>query len=1014
MAKNDFSVSIRATLNTTDIPEQIKRLNADLVKTTSSIIKVPVGIDKDGKKIFSERIKQVSTLKDEYGRLYKHIVQLNKTNGLPIKGTEKIQSITDKISTLTTETHKWTDTAGNVNTWTTTVDSAGQQITTRVKESVTALGEITTETSQWGQKTIEVNGKLQSVYGQIGDSIKQVKDFTTDMTTTTNSTFGQVVDTVNGVTNSYRGLITTTEKVGSNGEYLKTVVSQYTNELGQVVVKTEQFDKANRQVATTERQVSQDIQNTSRNVKLFGMSLSDAFARLSQFYLASLPIRAVQNAITETITTVKEFDNALIEFRKVSDLAGESLDNYVKKLAQMGELTGSTVQAMVEASTEFKKSGFTEEDSAKLASIAEMYRNIADEEVSAADSASFIIAQMKAFNIEADNAQHIIDSVNEVANNFAVSSADLAENLGKVSATLGVNGVSFEEQIGMLTAITEVTRNASTSARGLSMISSRLVQVLDDSSTTGKKLTKIYNDLGIELKDENGQMRGTYEILSDLAKQWDTLSGDQQKYIALTSAGARQTKNFVALMSNFDQAIKATDTALKSEGSALKENDKVMESIEKKLQVLKSQFQQLVIDSGIQDFTKLLLDASISLLKFANTDLGKVTTAILAFEAILVLVNNTIIKTGKTLAAQILVNQGYTVSMAEMAVANMGFAASLDVIKTKLLQSAAAFLASPFGQATVITAAMVGVGLAIDKYNKRLDDSIDKMNELSEQAKESENEFEDFKDQLHEVKEQLKRVNEEKLKVVDKEQLKELERQSRELENQELILKRQVELARQRYELEHKEAEEQAKKAYNTTERSSYKMQEIDPTAYGSGAMADFAQVTAIEEIKLATDALKEYTEERNRLIRLADVEERNKENYTRLLKEEEEQHGKNTEKYKEYQDALEEHTQKYENYERQLESVNEEVEKAQSVGQKQAETLQAIDENLQSSDKTTQEYKEHIAEATDAYLDASNSAEETANNIYDLGTALEETDDATDDIKTINEVLRITILKRQ
>ena len=53
---------------------------------------------------------------------------------------------------------------------------------------------------------------------------------------------------------------------------------------------------------------------------------------------------------------------------------------------------------------------------------------MADEEISAADSASFIIAQMKAFNIEAENAEHILDAVNEVSNNFAVSSSDLNRN----------------------------------------------------------------------------------------------------------------------------------------------------------------------------------------------------------------------------------------------------------------------------------------------------------------------------------------------------------------------------------------------------------------------------------------------------------------------------------------------------------------------------------------------------------------------------------------------------------
>ena len=133
--------------------------------------------------------------------------------------------------------------------------------------------------------------------------------------------------------------------------------------------------------------------------------------RLVRYYIASLPIQMVRKGIQEAITTVKEFDSALVEFRKVSDLAGESLTKYVAKLAEMGEVTGSTMQSMVEAATQFRKSGFSDEDSAKLASIAEKYRNIADEEVSAADSASFIISQMKAFNIEASQTEHIIDAV---------------------------------------------------------------------------------------------------------------------------------------------------------------------------------------------------------------------------------------------------------------------------------------------------------------------------------------------------------------------------------------------------------------------------------------------------------------------------------------------------------------------------------------------------------------------------------------------------------------------------
>ena len=43
-----------------------------------------------------------------------------------------------------------------------------------------------------------------------------------------------------------------------------------------------------------------------------------------------------------------------------------------------------------------------------------MYQNVSDEAISAGDSASFLISQMIAFDIPAENAQHIIDAVNEV------------------------------------------------------------------------------------------------------------------------------------------------------------------------------------------------------------------------------------------------------------------------------------------------------------------------------------------------------------------------------------------------------------------------------------------------------------------------------------------------------------------------------------------------------------------------------------------------------------------------
>ena len=124
---------------------------------------------------------------------------------------------------------------------------------------------------------------------------------------------------------------------------------------------------------------------------------------------------------------VSELDAALIEYQKVSDLSGKSLKRYSDNLGEMGLTVARTTTEMVNAAAMFRKSGFNDKDAATLATISSLFQNVADEQLSAADAASSVISQMRAFNIDADNAVHIIDVYNAVANNFAVGTGDLKQ-----------------------------------------------------------------------------------------------------------------------------------------------------------------------------------------------------------------------------------------------------------------------------------------------------------------------------------------------------------------------------------------------------------------------------------------------------------------------------------------------------------------------------------------------------------------------------------------------------------
>lgn len=286
---------------------------------------------------------------------------------------------------------------------------------------------------------------------------------------------------------------------------------------------------------------------------------------------------------------------------------------------------------MVSAATEYRKNGFNDQDAAQLAQVSSMFQNVADESISTGDAAQFLISQLIAFNkttgdVEG-NAMHIADALNEVANNFAVGTGDLATGLKVVaSSSAGMNN-SFEQTIGLMTAITEQTKNASKASRGLNSIMANLAQVLDDASSNGKKITEIFEQLGVEMY-ENGQLKSGYDLLAGLAEKWDTLDNNSQKYIATTVAGTTQLNNFLALMNNFDHAVSATNTALESQGSAMRENSAYMESIQAKLSQLQSTFQDFANNVISSDLAKAVLDLANGLLQIANTDLGQIVTQI--------------------------------------------------------------------------------------------------------------------------------------------------------------------------------------------------------------------------------------------------------------------------------------------------------------------------------------------------------------------------------------------------
>lgn len=522
------------------------------------------------------------------------------------------------------------------------------------------------------------------------------------------------------------------------------------------------------------KQMQKEVGKTNSKLTELGGTIKNRLA-------VSLLDRAIYggvDAMGAMVNKVFDLDAALTEFKKVSNLSGKELEEYTSQAYKVGKTVAKTGTEMIQASTEFKKSGFSDQQSMELGRIASMYQNVADEELSAGEAANFIVSQMKAYKIEAKDAEHIVDAVNAVSNKFAVSSADVATNIGKASSALADGNITYEQSIGMMTGITEITRKGSEAARGLVSIQSRYNQIIDDSSSTGKKLTAWYKEHNIAIKDQNGQLRSFYDVGADVSKIWGQLDDNEKRYYLNVQAGANQTRNLSALMSNYGTVIEATTEAEKSQGSAMQENERYMDSLQGRLQNLRSAFEELAYKTLSSDMLGKGLEVLTKVVEFLSSDFGQLAIkATLAFTAINVLVKGAMALKGLSVVKLIgefgsIIKEGGGVATV---LGNIGNAAAKSGSTTGKVFKGILTAITSITPATAAVAAGVGlIGVAVYREATKLDRMKEKHQETVSQIQKNNEEI----NKLTSSSDGLTDKERDRLAVL-REQTAELEKQSR-------------------------------------------------------------------------------------------------------------------------------------------------------------------------------------------------------------------------------------------
>ena len=401
------------------------------------------------------------------------------------------------------------------------------------------------------------------------------------------------------------------------------------------------------------KQIDKEAEAAGLKMQTMGDRLKTQFQKYSSYLsVASLFMYGGQ-ALRNMFEQIKLIDSAMTELKKVTDETDESYNRFLTNAASRAREIGTTIDGLVQSTADFARLGYSFKDSQGLAEVANIYAVVGDDIDNVEQATESLISTLTAFKDEAgdlsnsDFALSIVDKMNEVANNFAISSGGIGDALQRSASSMMAANNTLDETIALITAANTVVQDPDAIGTAFKTISMRIRGAkteLEDAGletdgmveSTAKLREEIMALSGVDIMLNANEFKSTYQIMKELADKWQDLSDIQQATVTELIAGKRQGNVVSSLMNNFDIAEQALETSMNSAGSAMKEHEKWSQSLEAQLLKLKAAWQGLSQSFMKSDFLKGALNAIIKLVDGISKlidNIGLLPTLALAFTA---------------------------------------------------------------------------------------------------------------------------------------------------------------------------------------------------------------------------------------------------------------------------------------------------------------------------------------------------------------------------------------------
>lgn len=350
--------------------------------------------------------------------------------------------------------------------------------------------------------------------------------------------------------------------------------------------------------------------------------LWDSLKRTAGWQLSSTAIHSFIGAIQTAYNYAQDLNKSLNNIRIVAGYGSDKMAEFAKNANKAAKQLSATTLDYTNASLIYYQQGLDDKAVQERSDVTVKMANVTG--TAAQTVSDQLTAVWENFMKDGEHtAEWYADVMTALGATTASSTDEIAEGLEKFAAVADTVGLSYEYATAALTTITAKTRqSADVVGTALKTLFARieglnLGETLDD-GTTLNKYSSALNAVGVNIKNEAGQLKDMDEILDEIGAKWNTIGKDQQIALAQTVAGVRQYNQFIALMDNWDFMQENLRTVAKASGTLDEQAQIYAESWEAAKKRVQAAAEGIYQDLLKDDFFIWLTDAFGSVLEFID------------------------------------------------------------------------------------------------------------------------------------------------------------------------------------------------------------------------------------------------------------------------------------------------------------------------------------------------------------------------------------------------------------